>query len=436
MHIKGLVFFLIAGFNYSTAFSNSKTESSLPQLSWQNSIQTDNESRYIQFSKSINFDSIDLTKITTTNQIEFKSTLDGSYYWRVVTKDGEIISSPKEINLVDYFADDDKDGLENGWEMNGYAGIDLPGMGADHKHKDLFVFMDFMRKNLLPSDNGFEVIKDIFEDAPVSNPDGEDGIKLHLTLANRPIRFETDMGKDYWNKILAHRNRALTRDKMKVYHYMIWANKYNNGTSSGVSLGAPARDFIVSLGGWGTNNTESARIGTFIHELGHNLGLRHGGADNDNWKPNYISVMNYTFQIDGVTKDRKQVFDYQRFRTLTLDENRLSERDGIGRKAADENYGTIYQCNGKGKTVTDLSRGIDWNCNNSISGTVSIDINKDKKRTRLKDFDDWKNVDIISGRQKSFSSFRNLSKAEKKIISDELTLNNYLRIQNSLLPNE
>jgi hypothetical protein len=37
-----------------------------------------------------------------------------------------------------------------------------------------------------------------------------------------------------------------------------------------------------------------------MHELGHNLGLHHGGGQEDplndarfNWKPNYHSVMNY-----------------------------------------------------------------------------------------------------------------------------------------------
>ncbi len=38
-----------------------------------------------------------------------------------------------------------------------------------------------------------------------------------------------------------------------------------------------------------------------MHELGHNLGLQHGGADDWNNKPNYLSVMNYLFQQDGLT---------------------------------------------------------------------------------------------------------------------------------------
>ena len=33
-----------------------------------------------------------------------------------------------------------------------------------------------------------------------------------------------------------------------------------------------------------------------MHELGHNLGLEHGGRDDGNYKPNYLSVMNYLYE--------------------------------------------------------------------------------------------------------------------------------------------
>ncbi len=44
-----------------------------------------------------------------------------------------------------------------------------------------------------------------------------------------------------------------------------------------------------SLGSRGDN------AGTFMHEFGHMLNLRHGGGDSINRKPNYLSVMNYRF---------------------------------------------------------------------------------------------------------------------------------------------
>lgn len=41
----------------------------------------------------------------------------------------------------------------------------------------------------------------------------------------------------------------------------------------------------------------NGNAGTFMHELGHNLGLRHGGDENRNCKPNYLSVMNYSYSV-------------------------------------------------------------------------------------------------------------------------------------------
>jgi len=37
-----------------------------------------------------------------------------------------------------------------------------------------------------------------------------------------------------------------------------------------------------------------------LHELGHNLGLLHGGHDDLNYKPNYMSSMNYLYQLEGL----------------------------------------------------------------------------------------------------------------------------------------
>lgn len=45
-------------------------------------------------------------------------------------------------------------------------------------------------------------------------------------------------------------------------------------------------------GGFSVGSREM-QAGTFMHEFGHTLNLRHGGGDNTNNKPNYLSVMNY-----------------------------------------------------------------------------------------------------------------------------------------------
>ncbi len=76
-------------------------------------------------------------------------------------------------------------------------------------------------------------------------------------------------------------------------------------------------DSVVSLGLWAQNSSQDMSkpatviAGTLFHELGHTLGLNHGGRYYDtpgsyvptfeaNCKPNYQSSMNYLFQLDGV----------------------------------------------------------------------------------------------------------------------------------------
>jgi MBG domain (YGX type)/Bacterial lectin/PASTA domain len=76
-------------------------------------------------------------------------------------------------------------------------------------------------------------------------------------------------------------------------------------------------DSVVSLGQWESSPTQDMSkaatvvAGTLFHEIGHTLGLSHGGLYFDtpqsyiptfeaNCKPNYQSSMNYLFQLDGV----------------------------------------------------------------------------------------------------------------------------------------
>jgi len=92
-------------------------------------------------------------------------------------------------------------------------------------------------------------------------------------------------------------------------------------------------DSAVTLGLWETaqNQDMSKRAnviaGTLFHELGHTIGLGHGGLYYDsgnyvptfeaNCKPNYQSIMNYLFQLDGVGPNGAVAFSNQTLNTLT-----------------------------------------------------------------------------------------------------------------------
>jgi len=60
----------------------------------------------------------------------------------------------------------------------------------------------------------------------------------------------------------------------------------------------PANDFLVTLGGYGVNEgawlaNNEVQWTTLAHELGHTMGLRHGGVDHNAYRTNYMSLMRY-----------------------------------------------------------------------------------------------------------------------------------------------
>jgi hypothetical protein len=75
-------------------------------------------------------------------------------------------------------------------------------------------------------------------------------------------------------------------------------------------------------------------MGTFMHELGHTLGLRHGGGDNVQYKPNYYSVMNYSFQVPGGQNNPTLArgswrLMYSHYALPPLNEFKLNEKVGL-----------------------------------------------------------------------------------------------------------
>jgi len=339
-----------------------------------------------------------------------------------------------EAQVVAYASgevDSDGDKFLDNWELNGYYGADLQALGANPLHKDLFVEADFMNNggNLLPPKNQLDNIVAVFNGAPVTNPDGIPGIHIHIDTGGADATHEVHTYATYdlgggnqvplqanlgvntpgcatydWTQFQTVKDANFSWSRLPIFHYMIFANNLAPcfGTVSGISRNGDtdatfikgATDFIVSLGGWGGHGTAYEREGTFIHELGHNLGLRHGGNDHNNYKPNYLSVMNYFFQTSGVYRSGGWYnFDYSRFLLPTLNENNLNENTGLGALAAV--YGTKWYCpSPPGGTNSDLtaSSSVDWNCNGAIAAGASVDINHDGAKTSLGSQNNWANV--------------------------------------------
>src|SRR6185436_15332171 len=139
-------------------------------------------------------------------------------------------------------------------------------------------------------------------------------------------------------------------------------------------------------------------------ELGHNLGLRHGGDDDDIYKPSHLSVMNYTFQLTGlVHTNLTRELDYSRH-GFAMNEATLNEVTGFGfpAAAAQAAYLTEVRCASAADTrrlVWKLATSkVDFNCDGTKAGVVSTDTNDDGKVSAFNAYAEWPTL-IFKGGQ-------------------------------------
>jgi hypothetical protein len=213
-----------------------------------------------------------------------------------------------------------------------------------------------------------------------------------------------------WTAFDALKTVHFSLDRAPAFHYVISAHRFGHSTqeSSGISRGIGASDLIVSLGSCqppgGADCTFTAldQAGTFMHELGHNLGLHHGGTDGDNNKANYLSIMNYDFQFTGLPKvDGTNPLDYSRFALSSLDENALNENVGLGAAPGSPGaaFNTIMTCATTKVLIPVRARAVDFDCNRTNGGVIATDINDDNHQTVLAGAEDWSQLVYDGGGQ-------------------------------------
>ena len=202
--------------------------------------------------------------------------------------------------------------------------------------------------------------------------------------------------------------------RLPIFHYAVAANELAkrpcptpanpsamcNDSTSGLAPGDKL-GFMVTLGNgnWtGPNGSQSEQTGTFMHELGHVLAL--GG---DNWAPNYPSVMNYAWQVRGVFRGGVQVFDYLRDAMPAVDENTLTESDGINLGSNPSGYGTNYRCRDAAGNITSnlqaALKPVNWNCDATTpNGGTGFDADADGSTSMLPGYtSDWSRITFKTG---------------------------------------
>ena len=294
-------------------------------------------------------------------------------------------------------ADTDGDSISDGDEVLGTtAGLNLPAMGVSPLKKDLILEFDWFDDHAepelcgahshRPSPEAIDVAADAFAAGPVSNPDGTTGVHLIADYGQggaftggNLVADEDGVvagGIDGDFRTIKEANFAANRNG--YVHYVLNTHRFNlTSNSSGVAE-LNGDDLMISLRCNVVSNPVDFVANTIMHEVGHNLGLLHGGDSTLNYKPNYNSVMNYRFQFVGVDTDCDALgdgkLDFSAGVLPALDEFHLIEANGV--------------CGPGGP-------GIDWNWNGFLDPeTVPVSINGDVVGDVLTDHDDWSALDL------------------------------------------
>ena len=366
---------------------------------------------------------------------------EGAYISTVGVRPAFYLNTDNDNPEDDETLDSDGDGIPDIWEIygvdtDGDGTIDLPlnEMGADPHTPDIFVEVDWMIQpekyflgiciqqeiNLAPSESAMRLVYEAFKDH---------GINLHIDAGPSSIDFVTGKtwGKlsegneipneknfklgekwEHWNEVAGDN---FPENRRRVFRHCMFVNQYNGGTSSGKANGIPGQYFIVANQEWVRDTGDLGVAGTFMHELGHTLGLCHGGYDhegnrtpdiNNMYKPNYLSIMNYLFQTTGLAGTHE--INYSEYTLPDLDEESLSEQNGIDPDGITDGTGLGTKLNINidlrwFKEIPLISRtSVDFNGWWGIEDSpVSVDLNKDGEKTVLTGTEDWSHIVYAGG---------------------------------------
>lgn len=292
--------------------------------------------------------------------------------------------------------DTDHDGLSDGDEVLGTTlGLDLPALGVSPVHRDILLEFDWFddanecgAHSHRPTPQAIGIFTQAMAQADLPNPDGTPGIHIVADYGQGGAFTGGEQVQDGDGVLtfgvgspeyLGIKEGHFAVERQGYFHYVILPHRYFTNSNSSGQAELPGDDMIVSLYCAGSDQNVA---NTIMHELGHNLLLRHGGDVDLNYKPNYNSVMNYLYQFPGVDNDctppGNGVLSYSYGARVTLNENGLNESEGICGLPA--------------------GVGIDWNDDAVFSTTPSVvaDVNRNPSTGAgdgilgvLTDHDDW-----------------------------------------------
>src|SRR6476620_10168030 len=129
----------------------------------------------------------------------------------------------------------------------------------------------------------------------------------HTAIPEQPLNLCDVSGQPFGDAFTALRHQYFQPQGSQAWHYAVFGHSDQcadlNGLAElpGYNLVVTLHDFFTLFSCYDnfTDVCEMLEAGLFMHELGHNLDLHHGGADDINYKPNYLSVMSYAGTYRG-----------------------------------------------------------------------------------------------------------------------------------------
>jgi hypothetical protein len=294
-------------------------------------------------------------------------------------------------------ADTDHDGMKDGEELLGTLdGLDLPALGVSPLRRDLLVEYNWFddgeecgAHSHAPTAGMLERVRAAYAAAPLSNPDGSTGIHIvqdagqggALSGGNVVTGYGAVLPGSFDATYDQIRSANFDSRRQGYFHFVLLAHRYNGGSNSSGYGEIVGDDAIVTLN---CVHSDSNVARTVLHELGHNLGLDHGGFEACNGKPNYNSLMNYRYQFAGLDAACRAAGDgssegYSRGDRLPIDEARIDEIQGVCGQPA-----------------------IDWNANGHVESGIALDLNPGfadscggTDLSQIEDFDDWGHITLL-----------------------------------------
>jgi hypothetical protein len=292
--------------------------------------------------------------------------------------------------------DTDGDGLSDGDEVLGsLGGLDLPALGVSPLRRDLLIEYDWFDDSLecaahshQPDPAVLARVAAAFAAAPLVNPDGSSGINVIQDVGQGGV-FDGGNRIEGVDPVLpgaldasyhAIKQANFADNRRGYFRYVLMPHRYNGGSNSSGYAEIVGDDAIVSLY---CARSEDNVARTILHEIGHNLGLHHGGFEACNGKPNYNSVMNYRYQFSGLDDSCDANGDrgsdgYSIGQRQLLDEADIDELAGVcGNPPIDWNRNGALETG----IAQNLRPGFDAECGSALR--------------RLEDFDDWAHLTLL-----------------------------------------